>query len=209
MRSPVHPVQPCSVASIEPDGIMKTFARNVWIRIVSTRAITSRIGSSFQNDRFLAGFARRRREPPRSSERDSLGFGSSARSGSSSAEFWDTGSATLSGYRLPCCRSVSGDRLAALLDLRRLAAQIAQVVQLRAADVAALEDLDLRDVRRVDREGALDADAEGDLPDGERLADAAVLAADHHALEDLVALAVAFVDADVHLERVAGAEARD
>ena len=84
---------------MDPEGIMKTFARNVWIRIVSTRAITSRIGSSFQNDRFLAGLARRRRDPPRSSERDSLGLSSSERSGSSSGAFWDTGSATSSGYR--------------------------------------------------------------------------------------------------------------
>ena len=75
--------------------------------------------------------------------------------------------------------------LALFLDLGGLAAQIAQVVQLRAADVAAGDQLDLVQVRGVHREGALDADAEADLADGEGLADAAALAADDVAGEDL------------------------
>src|SRR5690242_2385703 len=80
-------------------------------------------------------------------------------------------------------------RLALLLDLGRLAAQVTQVVELRSADVTARDDLDLGDDRRVHREGALDTDAEADLADREGLPDAAALPADHHALEDLDALA--------------------
>src|SRR5215213_8046515 len=90
--------------------------------------------------------------------------------------------------------------LALLLDLRGLAAQVAQVVQLGAADVAAADDLDLVQDRRMHREGALDADAETDLADGERLADALALAADDGALEDLDARAVALDDLHVNLE---------
>ena len=62
---------------------------------------------------------------------------------------------------------------------------------------------------RVHREGALDADAEADLADGERLADAIALAPDDDALEDLDARAGALDDLDVDLERVAGTEVRD
>src|SRR5690606_11216536 len=83
------------------------------------------------------------------------------------------------------------------------------VVQLRAPHVAALGDLDLGDVRRVDREGALHANAERHLAHREGLADATTVAGQHDALEDLHALAVAFDDADMHLDRVSWPEARD
>src|SRR5690349_20040675 len=77
---------------------------------------------------------------------------------------------------------------ALLLDLGLLAAQFTQVVQLRAADVTAGHHLDVVDVGRVHREGALDADAVAFLADGEGLADATALTANHHALEHLDAL---------------------
>src|SRR5690554_6359712 len=78
------------------------------------------------------------------------------------------GSAWLTG---PACqmRGRAGSALALLLDLRLLAAQLAQVVQLRATHVTARHDLDLVDRGRVDREGPLDADLEGDLADREGL----------------------------------------
>ena len=66
----------------------------------------------------------------------------------------------------------AGSGLATFLDLGGLAAQVAQVVELRAPHVTAGDDLDLVEDRRVQREGALDADAEGDLADGEGPADA-------------------------------------
>src|SRR5581483_4825549 len=46
-----------------------------------------------------------------------------------------------------------------------------------------LDDVDLLDLRRVERERPLDADAEGVLADGESLAGARALALDHDALE--------------------------
>ena len=93
-----------------------------------------------------------------------------------------------------------------LLDPGLLPAQVAQVVELRAADPAALDELELRDRRRVQRERALHADPERDLADREGLAHAAAGAPDDDALEDLDALAVPLDHADVHLHGVTGAE---
>src|SRR3712207_4979202 len=104
--------------------------------------------------------------------------------------------------------SSARDRLALLLDLRLLAAELAEVVELRATDVAAGHDLDLADHGRVHRERALDADTEADLPHREGLADAAALPPDDDALEDLHALAVALHDSHVDLQRVTGPEVR-
>ena len=73
--------------------------------------------------------------------------------------------------------------LATLLDASLLAAQIAQVVELRTADAATAGDLDGLQVRGVNREGTLNADTEGDLTDGEGLTDAGALATDADALE--------------------------
>src|SRR4051794_8977162 len=83
--------------------------------------------------------------------------------------------------RIVRCHAPAGsarDVVALLLDLRLLAPQVAQVVELRAADVTAGDDLDLLDDRRVHREGALHSDTEADLADRERLAQAATLAPD-------------------------------
>src|SRR5215208_692613 len=99
--------------------------------------------------------------------------------------------------------------VALLLDLGGLAAQVAQVVELGAADVAAGDDLDALEDRRVEREGALDTDAEGDLADREGAADAGAVHADHHALEDLDAGAGALDDLHVHLDGVTGPEGRE
>src|SRR5215211_1011287 len=63
--------------------------------------------------------------------------------------------------------------LSALGDTGRLTATVAQVVQLGATDGAAAHDLDGLDVRRIDREHALDAFAVGDLADREALVEAA------------------------------------
>src|SRR5215218_1513059 len=95
---------------------------------------------------------------------------------------------------------------ALLLDLRGPAGPIAQVVELGPADVAPGDQLDLGDAGRVHREGPLDADAERDLADGEGLAQAAALAAQDEALEDLDPLPAPLDHADVHLDGVAGPE---
>src|SRR3954466_6920629 len=96
--------------------------------------------------------------------------------------------------------------LAPLLDLGGLPTEVAQVVQLGPADVAAGHDLDLLEDRRVERERPLDTHAEGDLADREGAADAGALHPDHHALEDLDAGARAFGDLDVDLDGVSGPE---
>jgi hypothetical protein len=85
-------------------------------------------------------------------------------------------------------------------DAGALADAAAEVVQLRAVDVADRADLDPLDLRRVQRERALDADTERLLPDGERLADAGALALDHDPLEhlDAAALALDHLEMDAH-----------
>ena len=66
------------------------------------------------------------------------------------------------------------------------------------------------DARRVQQIGALDADiVAGDAAHGEARIRAALAQADHHALEDLDAFAVAFDDALVHAHRVARLQRRN
>ena len=77
------------------------------------------------------------------------------------------------------------DPPAPLGDPGALADPAAQVVELGPADVAAGDDLEPLDLRRVDREGPLDADPERLLADREGLAGAGAAAGDHDALEDL------------------------
>src|SRR4051812_44228455 len=111
------------------------------------------------------------------------------------------------GQRRP--RSARRQVVALLLDLGLLAAEVAQVVELRATHVTAGQDLDLVDDRGVQREGALHADAEGDLAHREGAAHARALDPDADALEHLDAGAVALDDLDVDLEGVAGTEVGD
>ena len=103
----------------------------------------------------------------------------------------------------------NGDARLLLANARRLAGEIAQVVELGATDAAAAHHDDLGEHGAVHREDALDADAVGDLADGERRADTAAAARDADAFERLDALLFTFLDADVHAKRVAGAERRN
>ena len=70
------------------------------------------------------------------------------------------------------------------------------------------DDVDLVDDRRVQREDALDALAERHLADREGRAGAAAVHADHHALEHLDALLVAFAHLDVDAHGVARLDRR-
>src|SRR5712691_3583056 len=101
------------------------------------------------------------------------------------------------------------DVLAQLTDARLLAHLAAKVVQLRAVDVADGGDLDLLDLRSVERERALDADTKGLLPDGERLAGTGALALDHDPLEHLDALPLALDHLEMYPDRVSRLELRD
>src|SRR6478752_5997778 len=93
-----------------------------------------------------------------------------------------------------------------LLDSRRLAGEMAQVVELRAAHAAAPHDLDVGQHGAVEREDALDADAVGDLADREGRAHAGSTLGDAHAFERLNALLLTLLHADVHAQRVTGTE---
>src|SRR3954466_5022609 len=96
----------------------------------------------------------------------------------------------------------------ALGDAGRLAAAVAQVIELGAPDLAAAHDLDRVDHRRIEREDALDALAVGDLADGEAFLEAGAGAGDAHALIGLHAGALALLDLDVDDQGVAGLEVR-
>src|ERR1700728_828570 len=94
-------------------------------------------------------------------------------------------------------------------DLGRLAHPVAQVIELRSPDIAEGGDLELGDGGRVDWEGPLDTDTEAHLAHREGLPDPRALAADDDALEHLDALAGAFDDPHVHLDRVPRPELGD
>src|SRR5947209_12923822 len=211
----------------------KACTKKVLTSRASTSAMTSRSGSSRSSEPFFFSLPRPRRPLP------SAAADPSADSEEAAAEVagcgWSlrpsspgTTSAGLPGRSLLIAsqrtargtrRSTSRPRaagvvsardgLALLLDLGGLAAQLAEVVELGAAHVAARHDLDLLHDRGVHREGALDTDAEADLADGEGLADPAALAPDDDALEDLDAGAVALDHADVDLDGVTRPERGD
>ena len=90
-----------------------------------------------------------------------------------------------------------------------LADAVAEVVELGATDGTVADNLELGDLGAVKREGALDADAEGDLADSEGLAGTLAAHADDVALEDLLTLTVALDDAVVNLDVVARANLGD
>src|SRR5689334_22622047 len=94
-------------------------------------------------------------------------------------------------------------------DAGLLAAQSAQIIELRAAHLAAAHDLDRVDKRRIEREDALDTLAVRNLAHREALVDAAARARDADTLVGLHARALALDDLHVHDQRVAGREVRD
>src|SRR6476469_1204850 len=93
--------------------------------------------------------------------------------------------------------------LGGVLHTGRLAFQIAQVVELRPADLGRPHHLDLLNRRRVQRKNALDTLPEGDLPDREGGARAAAMQADDDALEDLNAFLVALAYLHMHADGIA------
>src|SRR5690606_21010407 len=96
-----------------------------------------------------------------------------------------------------------------LCDSRGLARQVAQVIELGAAHVAATLHLDPRDRRAVGLEHALHTLAMADLAHGERGVEAAIADRDHHTLVGLHALAVAFDHLHLHDYGVPRTECRD
>jgi hypothetical protein len=96
--------------------------------------------------------------------------------------------------------------VAKFLDLGLLTAQFAEVVQLGTANVTAGNELDLLNHWGVNWEGTLDANLEGDLADGEGLANAVARATNGNALENLYTAAVTFDDVYVNLYGVTNTE---
>src|ERR1700683_1716625 len=94
-------------------------------------------------------------------------------------------------------------------DAGRFTAQIAQVIQLGAANLAAAHHGDRVDHRRHHGEYALDAFAVGNLANREALIEPAAGAADADAFIGLHARAVAFDHLDVNDHGVAGSEFRN
>jgi len=98
---------------------------------------------------------------------------------------------------------------AALTNPGALADATTEVIQLRAAHIAAGGNLDALDLRRVQRERPLHAHAEGLLAHGEGLSGAMALALDDDALEHLGPAAAALDDLEMHAHPVTGLEVGD
>src|SRR4051812_25498636 len=96
-----------------------------------------------------------------------------------------------------------------LLDARRLAGEMAQVIELGAPDAATPHDLNVGEHWAVEREDALDADAVGDLANREGGAHSGTTPRDAHTFKRLDALLFPFLHADVHAQRVTGPEGRN
>src|SRR5439155_4638179 len=95
------------------------------------------------------------------------------------------GEAVRSEQREPPEAARASQLLTDLADARLLADAVAEVVELRAVDVADRLHVDLVDLGRMQGERALDPDAGRLLAHRERLAHARSLALDHDALEHL------------------------
>src|ERR1700733_3119656 len=107
-------------------------------------------------------------------------------------------------------RLLGGRRVVrALGDPGRLAAAIAQVIELGAPDLAPPEHLNRIDHRRIDRKDPLDALAVGNLAHREVLVEAVAAPRDADAFVGLDAGALAFRDLDVDDDGVAGLERRN
>src|SRR3954467_13604383 len=106
-------------------------------------------------------------------------------------------------------RGAMRSALALLPDSGGLAAQRAEVIQLRAAHPSPANQLDRGDRGAVDREEALDSHTRRDLADRKGLADAATPLGDDDPLERLKTLLVALADANHDPDRISRIECRN
>src|SRR5215211_5741562 len=106
-------------------------------------------------------------------------------------------------------RGAMRSALALLPDSGRLAAQRAEIIQLRAAHPSPANQLDRGDRGAVDREEALDSHTRRDLADREGLADAATPFRDDQPLERLKALLVTLADPNHDPDGVSRIECRN
>ena len=93
--------------------------------------------------------------------------------------------------------------------LGSLADSSSEIVQLRTSYLASSDDLNLLDLRRMQRPCLLNADSVGVLSDGECRSDTSALLLEHNALEYLDSLTVSFFDLRGNADGVAYVELRD
>lgn len=93
-------------------------------------------------------------------------------------------------------------KLNLLFYLCLLAYAVADIVELRAANLAAAGDVHLDDVRGMDRECLFDADSVRDFSDGEGLGNPAVFLGDDHAVKQLNTLSRSLFDFVVYDDRI-------
>lgn len=79
---------------------------------------------------------------------------------------------------------------------------VADIIELRAADLAAACDVYFDDVRGMDRERLFDADAVRDFSDGKGFGNPAVFLGDDHAVKQLNTLSCSLFDFVVYDDRV-------
>jgi len=96
----------------------------------------------------------------------------------------------------------------ALFETSGFALEPTQVVELGAAHFAGADHIDVIDDGSVHGEDTFDASAEADLADGDGFAHTNVLARDDGAFKRLQTFLVAFFDADVDADGIAGTELR-
>src|ERR1035438_997219 len=101
---------------------------------------------------------------------------------------------------------MASPKLSALFQTGGFALQGAQIVKLGAAYAAGADHIDVIHHLGVYRKDTLHALAETDLADSDAFAHAHAVAGNQHAFESLEALFLAFLDLDVPLDGVAGAE---
>jgi hypothetical protein len=94
-------------------------------------------------------------------------------------------------------------------DTGRFTLQVAQIVELGAPDIAAHDDFNLVDTRRVEREDSLDAVAVRNLANRKAGTEPAIEAFDADPLIDLDTLFVAFNNLNVNAKSIAALEDRD
>lgn len=94
------------------------------------------------------------------------------------------------------------------LDLRGAAFECTDVVEFRAANFTDLENVDLRDLRRREKENSLDAYAVGHLADVEGAGSAATADGDAEAFVSLGSFFLAFFNPDVDFQGITGGELR-
>ena len=95
------------------------------------------------------------------------------------------------------------------LDLSSLTDSVTQIVELAAANLTAANDLNVNNVRAVERENSLYAYAVRKTANGEGLSYAGTTASDHGALEHLDSFSLTLTDIYAYLYGIADLEFRD